>query len=200
MEERQENISVKIENGVEVARLPPGVPRVTGLGEKHLDEVQELAKVAKLSVEDFATMLDHLPLYLSVVQQLDRAEKNRISPSTIMEQINEAFTRDDASLENDNSEEPLDSRDNVYEYDGFVVPDSEAEEESSEPEYARKRKRSVSVDTEMELDALDIAEYKLKLKRAKLMVKKYKKKLGIKKRRYVRGNQLLGHRNNPIIL
>lgn len=194
MEERQAKIEIKLEQGVEVPRLPVGVPRVTGLGTEHLEAVMELSKVAKLSSDDFATIIDYLPLYTTVITQLNYAEKNKIPPKKLMEQINDAMTKDDESVDDNTEEGSLDTRDNVYEYDGFVVPDDEIVYEDDsvvDTPKAEKRKR-----VELELDALDVAEYKIKLKKARLMVKKYKKKLGINKKRLVSGRRY----NNPIII
>lgn len=201
MEARQlANIVVKLEPGTEkpmvdaegraVAHLPEGVPRVTGLGGQHLEIVEELQVKAKLSVEDFAGILDHLPLYTELIKQLNYAEQCNVSVKTIMTQINDVFTRQEEDMEesNDSCEETSD--DNEYDYnDGFLVRDDEVEEEVQKP------KKRV-------LDPLDRAEMLLSYKKHQKKAEKYRKLLGIKepknKRKLVKGTLIKGKRCNPI--
>lgn len=93
MEERQKEIQVKVEPGTgkTVARLEPGVPRVTGLGVEHMEIIREVAFRTRLTPDDFFFMLDNLPSYTKLINQFNYIEKNKIPLEVVKKQIGEAF-------------------------------------------------------------------------------------------------------------
>lgn len=89
MEARQEQIEVKIEPGTgkTVARLEPGVPRVTGLGGEHMEIIREVAFRTRLTPDDFFFMLDNLPSYTKLINQFNFIEKNKIPLETVKNKL-----------------------------------------------------------------------------------------------------------------
>ena len=145
------SIKVKVEVGADgnsIVKLEPGMPRVTGLGEEHVETMLELAKVAKLGAEDFKAMLDHLPLFQKLVSQFNFIEQNLLDPEMIKGQIDDSFRATEQELADDMS---FDLGGGEYDFcDGWLVKDEEAEEEEME---SRKRRTP---------DELDIAEYTMR--------------------------------------
>lgn len=229
MEARQQaNIRVKIEPGTgqpmvdsegrAIAHLPEGVPRVTGLGTEHLEMVSQLSTKAKLSVEDFAGILDHLPLYTKVIQQLNYAEQSNVPAETIMKQINDLFTSQEEDNENDfqkdmekiQNGEPM-AEDNEYDYnDGWLVRDDEELEEEEDGRKKKKKKEREVIHDELEYAEMVISYTKhlKKAKKLKRKTEKYRKLLGIEKpkskhktkKRMIKAIKMKGARLNPVII
>lgn len=160
MEARQEQIEVKIEPGTgkTVARLEPGVPRVTGLGGEHMEIIREVAFRTRLTPDDFFFMLDNLPSYTKLINQFNFIEKNKIPLETVKKQIGEAFK---VPINSKHIDDLTKFRDQLKEYlskadlsDETVDDVLDAERELREVEEELKRAFKGNDDTDMDGNAV----------------------------------------------
>jgi hypothetical protein len=171
MEKRQETA---VNHGAAVFKREPGTEKklvsvppegVPSLGEKHVESMMALAKVAKLGEEDFKGMLKHLPLYKVVVDQMWFVKLNNLDQKLTKEQIKQAFRANEEDLKDEMRVN--DGENDAYDYDdGWLVRDEDCDE--GEVDVATKKKRFRPTP-----DALDIAGYQRKFRKYKKLLQKH---------------------------
>jgi hypothetical protein len=157
MQDRQEAalssgaVQIKVEGGEKKVRLPPNTHRVVRLGEESLEMMLQLGQKARMGEQDFNVMMQHLPLFHSVIGHLHAAEVSLCDPVALRLQIKNAFRAGEVELQEDLHQEveSYEGGKNEYDFenDDFIAPDEEVEEEHKQ---SRKRSR-------VQPDALDLA-------------------------------------------